>query len=250
MTIQEMQDRKKELGLSNEFLSQMTGIPVPTLQKIFSGTTKAPRQSTIQALEQALSRRMPGYVAEPPSAYGTRERNHTIEEIYALPDGVRAELIDGRIYYMATPTRIHQEINGELHLAVANYIRAHNGSCKVYIPPFAVFLFGDESTYVEPDLTVICDPSKLDDRGCVGAPDWVIEILSPSSSRMDCILKLFKYRTAGVREYWIVDPEERRVIAYLFDTPDRHGQVTLYTFEDSIPCSLYPDLKIRLADTV
>ena len=134
---------------------------------------------------------------------------YTISDIYALPDGERAELIDGQIYNMAPPGRLHQKISWKLHQAIANYIDSRNGLCEVYAAPFAVFLNDDDINYVEPDLSVIGDLSKLDDKGCHGAPDWVIEIVSPGSRARDHMTKLFKYRTAGVREYWIVDPENR-----------------------------------------
>ncbi len=280
MTIQEMKDRKRELGYSNQYLSQISGIPEPTIQKIFSGHTTSPRQATIRRLEKALNpqnknaqnknfqnknasaevsaytyqQASPGntsVLAEAPAAYAAQKKIHTIDEIYALPEGVHAELIDGQIYYMASPTRTHQEIIGELHLAVAGYIKSHGGPCKVYIPSFAVFLFGDDSTYLEPDLTVVCDPKKLDDRGCVGAPDWVVEVISPSSTRMDRIIKMTKYRMAGVREYWIIDPFSRTVSVYLFDKENEtREQALIFSFDDTIHPSLYPDLEIRLADVV
>ena len=252
MTIREMMEKKRELGYTNEKLAGLTGIPLPTIQKIFSGKTKAPRQSTIKALEDVLSPTPEGFyrvskadrLKDSGAAYAVQKKVHTIDEIYALPDGVRAELIDGQIYYMATPTKTHQELAGEMYLEVATYIRAHGGKCKVYIPPFAVYLMGDESTYVEPDLTVVCNPDKLEERGCIGAPDWVVEVLSPSSARVDCLLKLEKYKKAGVQEYWIIDPPSRRVIVYLF----AQNLVHFYTFEDKVPCSLFPGLNIRLAD--
>ena len=125
---------------------------------------------------------------------------YTISDIYALPDGERAELIDGQIYYMAPPGRLHQKISWKLHQAIANYIDSRNGLCEVYAAPFAVFLNDDDINYVEPDLSVIGDLSKLDDKGCHGAPDWVIEIVSSDSRSRDYITKLFKYRTVGVRE--------------------------------------------------
>lgn len=108
----------------------------------------------------------------------------------------------------APPNRGHQRIVGELYTIINNYIKKKNGRCEVDIAPFAVFLNEDDNNYVEPDISVICDEDKLNDRGCSGAPDWIIEVVSPSSRRMDYIIKLFKYRTAGVREYWIVDPEK------------------------------------------
>lgn len=127
-----------------------------------------------------------------------KEELYTIEDIYALPDGERAELIDGKIYYMAPPTRIHQKISWKLHQAIANYIDSKNGECEVYAAPFAVFLNNDDINYVEPDISVICDKSKLDEKGCHGAPDWIIGIVSSSSRRMDYFVKLFKYRNGAV----------------------------------------------------
>ena len=109
------------------------------------------------------------------------------------------------------------------------------------IIPFAVYLDERSNTYVEPDISVICDSDKLDDRGCKGAPDWGIEIVSPASKRMDYLLKLLKYRSAGVKEYWIVDPEKNRVIVYNF-TGDE--SVNDYTLQDSIKAGIYDDLVI------
>ena len=109
-------------------------------------------------------------------------RNHgliTIDDIYALPDGKRAELIDGQLYYMAPPNTKHQRILSFLHLEIGNYIRENKGTCEVFPAPFAVFLSADNSKYLEPDISVICDINKLNDHGCHGAPDWVIEIVSP-----------------------------------------------------------------------
>ena len=109
---------------------------------------------------------------------------YTEEDYYNLPENVRAELIDGQIYYMAAPTRVHQEILSYLHLEIGNYLRSRKGPCKVYPAPFAVKLFSeDDRNVVEPDISVICNPNKLTDRGCTGAPDWIVEITSPSNSR-------------------------------------------------------------------
>jgi len=164
-----------------------------------------------------------------------------------LPEGKRAELIDGQIYDMAPPGRIHQELVQQLSRTIGNYIADHKGTCKVYPAPFAVFLNQDDKTYVEPDISVICDNGKLDDRGCNGAPDWVIEIVSQSSQRMDYLTKLFKYRTAGVREYWIVNPMKRTVLVYLFG---ENEDSTQYLFEDGIPVGIYPDFTMRISEFV
>ena len=220
MTIKEMQNRKRELGYTNELLSQISGVPLSTIQKILGGQTRSPRRTTILALEKALAGKSRTFypspdlrasvLRDPASSYGTAAEYHTIADIEALPEDERAELIDGEIYYMATPTRTHQKLAGEMYFAVNSYIRSHGGECEVYIPPYAVFLNADDSIYVEPDLTVICDRSKSEERGCVGAPDWIVEVVSPSSKRMDYAVKLFKYRSAGVREYWIINSEKRK----------------------------------------
>ena len=165
---------------------------------------------------------------------------YTIKDIYNLPDGQRAELIDGQIYYMAPPSRRHQRIILSLSRQIADYIDAKNGTCEVDIAPFAVFLNEDAKTYVEPDISVICDSDKLTDQGCKGAPDWIIEIVSPGSRKMDYFTKLFKYRTAGVREYWIVDPIKNLILVYNFDISDSEQ----YTFSDTIKASIYDDLYI------
>ncbi len=174
----------------------------------------------------------------------TYKETYTIEDIYALPDGERAELIDGKIYYMAPPNTRHQRIVSKLNQKIANHIDSHGGDCEVFPSPFAVFLNKDDINYVEPDISVICDPSKLDDKGCHGAPDWVIEIVSPGSKQMDYYKKLFKYRTAGVREYWIVDSEKNRITVYNFV----HDTIEEYAFGDIVPVGIYGDFSIKVSD--
>lgn len=168
------------------------------------------------------------------------KQTYTIHDIYALPDGTRAELIDGEMYMMAPPSRIHQEIAGELFGTIRDYIKGKNGPCRPYIAPFAVFLNQDDRTYVEPDISVICDTSKSNDQGCAGAPDWIIEVVSPGSQRIDYMVKLFKYRSAGVREYWIVDHHKNRIIVYDLQKDD----IREYTFADRVPVGIYDDLEI------
>ena len=170
-----------------------------------------------------------------------QEKVYTIDDIYALPDGERAELIDGQIYYMAPPKRIHQRLVHQLERIIGNYIEEKHGDCEVYPAPFAVFLNEDDKTYVEPDISVICDKNKLDDRGCFGAPDWIIEIVSPSTERMDYGIKLFKYRSAKVREYWIVNPSKQVVMVYDFE---HELNTKLYSFDDTIPAVSYTHLTL------
>lgn len=174
-----------------------------------------------------------------------KERIYTIEDIYTLPDGQRAELIDGQIYMMAPPSRSHQKISGSLYAEIYNYIQKKNGDCEVYAAPFAVFLSKDDLNYVEPDISVICDKSKLDELGCHGAPDWIIEILSPSTERIDCGIKLFKYRSAGVREYWMINPRLKTINVYDFEHNEKSRQ---YSFDDDISVCIYEDLVIRVSE--
>ena len=170
-----------------------------------------------------------------------QENKYTVNDVYSLAEGERAELIDGQIYYMALPTRRHQRIAGEIFAIIHRYISSNHGNCEVDIVPFAVFLNEDDTNYVEPDICVICDPGKFNDKGCMGAPDWIIEIVSQGSRRMDYFIKLFKYRTAGVREYWIVDPDRNRITVYDFESED----IRDYTFSDTVKVLVSCKLSIK-----
>lgn len=170
---------------------------------------------------------------------------HTIDYIYSLPDGQRAELIDGVVYDMTPPNRIHQKLISKLSYKLESYIEEKQGSCEVYPAPFAVFLNEDDKNYVEPDISVIFDKNKLDDRGCNGAPDFIIEIVSPSNQRMDYFVKLFKYRTAGVREYWIVNPQKQTVQVYSFEGEENSMQ---FSFDEDIKVNIYDDLVIKISE--
>ena len=173
-----------------------------------------------------------------------KEIGYTTEDIYNLPEGKRAELIDGQIYYMAPPTFKHQKLIFELSLIIGNYIKSKKGSCEVVPAPFAVFLNEDDKTYVEPDISVICDKSKITEHGCVGAPDWIIEVVSPSSRQMDYFTKLFKYRSTGVREYWIVNPMKNTIRVYNFESEDTLD----YSFSDSIKVGIYENFTINFSE--
>ncbi len=176
-----------------------------------------------------------------------KEKIYTIEDIYNLPEGQRAELIDGQLYDMAPPNRIHQKLVSQFTQIIGLYISSKQGSCEVYPAPFAVRLNADDKTYVEPDVSVICDKNKLSDRGCEGAPDWIIEIVSQSTQSNDYGIKLFKYRTAGVKEYWIVNPIKNSVNVYDFENEKMTG---MYSFNDEIPVTIYPGFSIRISDMI
>lgn len=174
-----------------------------------------------------------------------KETSYTMDDIYRLPDGKRAELIGGRIYMMAPPNRIHQKLTFALARKLADYIETKHGSCEVYPAPFAVFLNADNSTYVEPDISVICDKNKLTDSGCNGAPDFIIEVVSPGSRRMDYVVKNALYSDAGVIEYWIVDPQTERTMIYHYGedvTP------MIIPFSQPVQSGIYDDLQITIAE--
>ena len=172
---------------------------------------------------------------------------YTEADYYNLPEDVRAELIDGQlIYNQAAPSRIHQTILMELSGTIRNYIKSKSDSCRVYPAPFAVKLKSDRKTIVEPDISVICDRNKLTDKGCTGAPDWIIEIVSPSTSSYDYITKLNLYADAGVREYWIVDPAKQSIFVYYLE--QKNFKVEAYTFDDTIKVNIYEDLYIDFSE--
>ena len=172
-----------------------------------------------------------------------RKQVYTVDDIYALPDGKRAELIDGNLYMMAPPNTKHQLIMNDINIAIYNYIKSKGGKCKVIPAPFAVFLENADvyTNDVEPDISVICDPDKLNDKGCNGAPDWIIEIVSPSSRKMDYITKTNLYMNAGVKEYWIVDPMREIVMVY---KASEDAVPVFSRFGEKIKVGIYDDLEI------
>ncbi len=176
----------------------------------------------------------------------SQKQFYTAEDYWNLPEGQRAELINGQIYSMAPPSRLHQELVSQFTKIIGNYIDSCNGCCKVYPAPFAVNLDGEDKDWVEPNISVICDPNKLTDRGCSGAPDWIIEIISPSDPGRDLIYKLNLYARAGVREYWIVDPRNHNVLVYYLEQKD--FGVKTYTFQDVIKVNIYDDFRINFQD--
>jgi Uma2 family endonuclease len=164
------------------------------------------------------------------------------------PEDERWELIDGVAYAMTAPQRLHQDIVSELCRQVGNYL--YGKSCKFYVAPFDVRLpRQDEAdakveTVVQPDLSVICDPSKLDKQGCRGAPDWIIEVLSPSTALKDMDSKRSLYQRHGVQEYWIIHPEDRWILVYTLDAQGRYGQPGVFGMDEPTVVQRFPDLSI------
>lgn len=165
----------------------------------------------------------------------------TLEDYEALPEDTRAEVFNGQIQYMASPSQAHQAILTELLLTIATYIKSKNGKCSVFPAPFDVKLSDKPLTIVQPDIMIVCDKDKLDGKRCNGAPDFIIEIVSPGNSSDDYIKKLYYYKTYDVREYWIVDPIRRIVTVNYFEGDSISVQ---YPFCATIKVNIYDDLYI------
>jgi len=251
MTLRELKAKKIELGLTSAMIARSSGLPVSTVEKIFSGRTKAPRKATLEAIEQVLAAeaaRRPfsyagdtvlpkGMTAETVAAYNTAtKRKYTIDDYYALPEDMRMELIDGVLYDMGTPSYLHQGILGELHILFRECVDRHGAACHVFFSPVDVRLDKDNYTMVQPDLVVICHDFEGTYLRYEGAPDLIVEVLSPSSRSRDSILKLYKYKNAGVREYWIVDPKNKTVTVHMLQ--DEEYSPKSYGFDSVIPIGI------------
>ena len=245
MTVDEMIRMKSVLGYTNEMIAEKSGVPAATVQKIFSGTTRHPRYDTMKALEKVFvsyagkSAESPGIIREAYAAYGTDKKygGYTINDYRALPDDQRVELIDGDFFVMESPSHIHQLLVTSISTALFNYVSANHGNCLPIVSPMDVQLDRDDKTMLQPDILVVCDRSKFNDRCVYGAPDMVIEIMSPGTRKKDMSLKLAKYCQAGVREYWLVDPGKKQVIVYCFTEDD--FDLSIYTFEDQVPVGIW-----------
>ncbi|MBQ9157525.1 MAG: Uma2 family endonuclease [Eubacterium sp.] len=248
MTIEEMMRRKRELGYSIKTIAQMSGVPYSTIQKIFSGTTSAPREETIRALTKVLreSKSYPSpaelthdlsMVEDSSIVYRVKKRgDYTLEDYYAMPDERRVELIDGEIFEMAAPSVNHQMILGELYIQFRACADLHGQACRVFLSPCDVQLDNDDKTMVQPDLFVLCHGFDPTGRSIQGAPELTLEILSDSSRSKDLLLKTYKYKNAGVKEYWIIDPKKKEVLVYDFTDDDLIPE--RYTFSDQVPVGL------------
>lgn len=176
-------------------------------------------------------------VKEEAIAYGVKKQGeYTLEDYYAIPDDRRVELIDGVIYDMASPTHAHQQIGFLIGWYLQEYVFKKNGTCIPSVAPLDVQLDCDDKTMVQPDVIVLCDRDKSINRCVYGAPDFIVEVLSPSTSKKDSAIKLKKYKDAGVREYWIVDPDKKKVVVYDWS----RGQIpTVYGFDAKVPVGIF-----------
>ena len=264
MTLEEIRQKKKEYGYTNRQMAEKSGLPLATVQKVLGGTTRAPRYQTIQALasvfpEETQYRKesvsTQDRVREPGMAYSAqahpkprypRQGSYTIDDYLALPDDQRAELIDGVIYDMSAPTTPHQLIGGEIHALLREFLLRKKGSCVPFIAPVDVQLDKDNKTMVQPDVCVLCDRSKINRARIFGAPDFVVEVLSPSTKMKDILIKMKKYHSAGVREYWMVDPDAETVTKILYqppteELPDGDMKMEIYPFSTPVPVGIFND---------
>lgn len=266
MTVDEMKEKKRQLGYSSEKLAELSGVPLGTVQKIFGGFTKAPRYKTLQALEKVFVEAeqkedlstgayVPGkqnvlMVHEPATAYHTGgmkgQGGYTIEDYFSLPEEKRAELIDGVFYDMASTSVIHQLIAGQIFVQLNVFLRKKKASCVPCIAPVDVQLDCDDRTMVQPDVLVVCDREKIRKSGIFGAPDFVAEILSKATRRKDMLVKLAKYAQAGVREYWLIDPDKQNVLVYDLKNMEFPS---IYGFDAKIPVTIFGgECKINMRD--
>jgi Uma2 family endonuclease len=177
------------------------------------------------------------------------EKLYTYDDYLVWNDKVRRELVDGVVYNMASPTPIHQDVVLEIGTQLKNFLKGKK--CKPYISPIDVRLNADkpfkkDDTVLQPDVLVLCDSSKIDEKGIKGAPDLVIEVLSPGSGRKDRFLKFKKYKEAGVREYWVVDINNNIVDVFIFEE-DPHLHY-VYAIIDPVPVRILEGCTINLSE--
>ncbi len=269
MTVEEMKRIKIERGYSNVRLSELSGVPETTIQKIFSGTTSCPRYDTLQALEKVLGAEEKGsdryvyrniaegsVVRDSAGAYAydaspkfDRQGTYTITDREKIPEDIRTELIDGVIYEMASPTPFHQLFAGIVHAQFLQFISGKGGDCVPFVGPVDVQLDRDEKTMLVPDVVVVCHPEIITNKCIYGEPDFVLEVISPSTKRRDYTKKLSKYQEAGVREYWIVDPYQKMVFVYYFAEETKCP--AMYGIDRKIPVNIYDgELEIDLTSVL
>lgn len=304
MTIQEMKEKKREMGYTYEMIARMAGVSIATVKKIFGGEVSNPRFETLQKLESVFLQEPPRgirngsiSVRELPFKYDAKDDSYTTEDyetfpeyasieivngrIYPkypsetesesrfrkmtfdelvrdpkngsytcedyenFPDDIRVEIVRGRIYAMAAPTLIHQQVMGEIYNQIRNYIRRKGGDCVPGIAPTDVNLLPDSLTNVQPDVYVVCNKDILKRKKIEGAPDLVVEVLSPSTAAYDRTVKMDDYRDAGVRELWFVDYDKGRVMVNHFE----QETTGIYGIRDKVPVGIFQgDLEIDFAE--
>ena len=241
MIIEEMQKRRKELGLTYAELAEKSGVPLSTVQKIFGGFTQSPNYRTVLALEEALNPEQSYYhideepypmVKEPRASYLAKQDGaYTIKDIERLPKGVRCELWDGEMILLASPSDEHELAIGYLVGEFYSYVKKNRGNCRVYASNKGVKRKTDDRNYLLPDVSIKCTPSKTERD----IPDFIVEVTSPSSEKRDLIGKTERYQILGVREYWIVFLQQKKVVVYDLENG---APIVFYTFDDIVPVGI------------
>ncbi len=180
-----------------------------------------------------------------------KNKIYTYKDYLTFPGDERIEIIEGELFNMGSPSVIHQSLITNLLFEIQSYIKANKGPCKVFTAPFDVILKNDNeeveecSNIVIPDISVICDKNKLSDgKKCVGSPDMIVEIISPSNAGHDYVTKLNLYQKYKVKEYWIIDPRKRSIFVYFLGENGFYDLVNSYTFKDKVKVNIYDDLEI------
>ena len=222
--MEEIRRKKREYGYTNEDMAEKSGLPLSTVRKVLGGTTPSPQLKTVEALRAVFAEESPAgqsspsayppvrpgeclgeaplsyaAVPYPPSVRYPRQGSYTLEDYLALPDDQRVELIDGVFYDMSAPTIPHQVIGADIHARLLSFIRSRKGSCLPLIAPTDVQLDRDNRTILQPDVMVVCDRSILTPARVFGAPDFVVEVLSPGTRAKDIFIKTQKYKTPASR---------------------------------------------------
>ncbi len=247
MTIEQMSKRRKELGYSYKQLADLTRVPIGTIQKIFGGITKSPRRETIKALERLLGEEtrgseeelrtflMPGY-----------EKSHgelDLYDYYKIPENMRAELIDGDFYEMESQSILEQLISGLVGAQLVEHMGRKGLEWSVLFSSPSVRLDKDKWTIVEPDLIIVCDREKLQRKRIEGAPDFILEVTSPATRKKDLSLKTYKYEKAGVKIYFILEPDRKRLLTYDFRN---QGSLEVICWGDSHKGDKYSPVSFEL----
>lgn len=239
MTIENMKDKMNELGYDYAKVAELSGLPLATVQEIFDGTGAFPGYEPLLTLGRLFPDPDYSYLHEPQTAYRVKKQGeYTLDDYYYLPDDIRVELIDGVIYNMTAPSSPHQLIAGFIYSKLLTHVLDKKGRCLPMISPVDVQLDCDDRTMVQPDVIIVCDRDKIINRCVYGAPDFVIEVLSKSSVRRDSVIKLNKYQSAGVHEYWIIDPKRQKVIVHNFEKGEKPA---IHGFDAKIPIGIWDD---------
>lgn len=236
MNLTDLKKRKEELGYTNQDIADMSGLPLEKVQDLFDGNV-TPDYNTYYTIVQCFDYPLADHVNEPLPAYLTaRPGEYTIEDFFNAPPKLRLELIDGVFYAMNAPSTAHQLIVGFIHAKLLTHVHTKKGKCLPLIAPLSVQLNKDNTTMILPDLIIVCDRQKITPGLIFGAPDFIIEVLSKSTADYDKTTKFNKYKKAGVREYWMIDPDKRTVLVCHFE---KGIPPVLYGFDAKVPIGIW-----------